>query len=230
MRLDVLIAIVAAVALLIWLYRRDRRRMDADRAMLLDDAKGLLDDAELTQAPMEYPKLRGRYRGYEAIIDAVVDNLSVRKVPSLWLRVTIRCDVAFAGSCDILARAHNVEFYSPSIGFDHNLRLPAGWPDHLTVKSDDPDRMPPEALLTPHVKAFEDPQMKELLVTPRGVRLVRQGAQAARAEYMVLRQSLFGPVVISRELLVSLLDRAVALADEVSKPATAIGQKIEAMP
>jgi hypothetical protein len=72
--------------------------------------------------------------------------------------------------------------------------------------------------------------MKELLVTPRGVRLVRQGAQAARAEYMVLRQSLFGPVTISRELLVSLLDRAVALAVDVSQPATAIGQKIEAMP
>lgn len=213
MRIDVLIAIVAAVAFLIWMYRRDRRRLDSDRAMLLNDAKGLLEDAALTQEPMEYPKLRGRYRGFEATIDAVVDNLSVRKVPSLWLRVTLRAESPFTGSCDILARAHNVEFYSPSIGFDHSLRLPAGWPDHLTVKSDDPQHMPPEALLAPHVKAFEDPRMKELLVTPRGVRLVRQAAQAARAEYMVLRQSLFGPVVAPRELLVALLDRAVALAE-----------------
>ena len=230
MRFDVLIAIVAAVAFLIWVYRRDRRRMDADRAVLLSEATGLLEGAELSQEPMQYPKLRGRYRGHEAIIDAVIDNLSVRKVPSLWLRVTIRVESRYAGSCDILARSHNVEFYSPSLGFDHNLRLPAGWPEHLTVKSDDPDRIPPDSVLTPHVKIFEDPQMKELLVTPRGVRLVRQGAQAARAEYMVLRQSLFGPVTISRALLISLLDRAVALAEDVAAPATAAGRKIEAMP
>lgn len=219
MRLDVLIAILAAVAFLIWQYRRDRRRLESERAVLLNDVTELLDGAELTQEPMQYPKLRGRYRGHEATIDAVVDNLAVRKVPSLWLRVTIRCDVAFAGSCDILARAHNVEFYSPSIGFDHNLRLPGGWPDHLTVKSDDPDRMPPEAFLTPHVSAFADPKVKELLVTPRGVRLVYQAAQAARAEYMVLRQSLFGPVTVPRALLISLLDRAVALAEALQRGA-----------
>ena len=90
--------------------------------------------------------------------------------------------------------------------------------------------MPPEAVLGRHVKVFEDPQMKELLVTPRGVRLVRQGAQAARAEYMVLRQSLFGPVTIPRQLLLSMLDRAVALAEDVAQPPVTAGEKIEALP
>ena len=228
MRFDVFLAILAAVAFMIWVFRRDRRRFESDRTMLLNDAQDLLEDGELTREAMAYPKLRGRYRGYQAVIDAVVDNLSVRKVPSLWLRVTILAEVPFSGSCDILARAHNVEFYSPSIGFDHSLRLPGGWPDHLTIKSDDPDHMPPDKLLAPHVKVFADPRMKELLVTPRGVRLVRQGAQAERAEYMVLRQSLFGPVTIPRDLLVELLDRAIALAKDVTAPTATAMKEIEA--
>src|SRR5262249_40511110 len=160
----------------------DRRRMEAERAVLFDDAKDLLQAVELTRDPMGYPKLKGRYRGYDAVLEAIADDLSVRKVPSLWLRATIRADVPFSGSCDLPARSHNMEFYPPANDFDHAVRLPAGWPDHLTVKSDDPTHMPPQSLLTPHVRCFDDPRMKEVLVTPWGVRLVRQGAQAARAE------------------------------------------------
>ena len=45
--------------------------------------------------------------------------------------------------------------------------------------------------------------------------MVRQAAQGSRAEYMVLRQALFGPVVLPREQLVTLLDAAVALAEDL---------------
>jgi hypothetical protein len=143
----------------------------------------------------------------------VVDTIAVRKLPSLWLRVTVRVAIPFAGVCDVMARAHNVEFYSPFGDLDHGIVLPAGWPDHLTVKTDDPDAMPPAALLAPHIRVFEDERMKVLLVTSRGVRLVRQVAQGSRAEYMVLRQAAFGPVVVPRALLHTMLDAAVALAE-----------------
>jgi hypothetical protein len=215
MPLEILIPVLAAIGILVWIYRRDRRRFEAERAMLFDDARGLLADSELTRKPMEYPRLRGRYKGHEAIIDALVDHMSVRKVPPLWLRVTIRADIPFAGSCDMLARAHNVEFYSPSNDFDYVLPRPADWPGHLTIKSDDPGRIPPPDLLGRHVGIFADERMKELLITPRGVRLVRQAAQASRAEYMVLRQALFGPLVLPRDYLVSLLDQAVALVEDL---------------
>lgn len=219
MRLDILLPILLAFGALAWIYRRDRRRFEAERAMLLDDAAGLLEAAVASREAMGYPRLRGRYKGYEASIDAVLDNLSVRKIPSLWLRVTVRADLPFAGSCDMLARAHNVEFYSPSIDFDHVLPLPAGWPEQLTIKSDDPEHMPLPEQLAKHVDVFRDPLVKELLVTPRGVRLVRQAAQASRAEYLVLRQAKFGPVVVPRDLLAGLLDRAVALAEDLRRPA-----------
>jgi hypothetical protein len=217
MRIDVLLACLAAIGVLVWIYRRDKSRFERERAQLFEDLRGLLGEAEISRAANEYPKLRGRYRGYEVTIDAIVDHIAVRKLPSLWLRVTLLAELPVAGACDIMARAHNVEFFSPHGDFNHVLKLPAGWPDHLTVKCEDPDANPPEEILSRHIGLFEDLRMKELLVTRRGVRLVRQAAQGSRAEYMVLRQALFGPVRIPRDQLAALLDAAIALAEDLRK-------------
>ncbi|GAB2178054.1 hypothetical protein [Dongia sp. agr-C8] len=219
MRIDILIACLAAIAVLVWIYRRDKRRLERERAQLFEDVRGLLGEAEISRAANEYPKLRGRYCGHEVAVDAIIDHIAVRKLPSLWLRVTVMADLPVPGACDVMARAHNVEFFSPHGDFDHVLKLPAGWPDHLTVKCEDPDAIPPEEILTRHISVFDDLRMKELLVTQRGVRLVRQAAQGARAEYMVLRQALFGPVRIPREQLAAMLDAAIALVEDLKQPA-----------
>jgi len=223
-RVEIVALVALAVAVMAWVYRRDKRRVDAERKVLFDEARGLLTDAEIERSPGDYPKLRGRYRGHVVTIDAVVDTIAVRKLPSVWLRVTVLAAIPFAGVCDVMARSHNVEFYSPFGDLDHGVALPAGWPDHLTVKTDDPGTMPTAALLGPHVGVFDDPRMKELLVTPKGVRLVRQAAQGSRAEYMVLRQAAFGPVVVPRALLQGMLDAAVTLAEALgSAPKAANG-------
>jgi len=48
---------------------------------------------------------------------------------------------------------------------------------------------------------------------------VRQAAQGSRAEYMVLRQVLFGPVKIPRDQLAAMLDAAIALAADLKASA-----------
>jgi hypothetical protein len=217
LRIEVLIACLLAIGVLIWIYRRDKNRLERERAQLFEDVRGLLSAAEISRTAGEYPKLRGRYRGYAVAIDVVVDHIAVRKLPSLWLRATVLTEIPYGGTCDVMARAHNVEFFSPAGDLQHVLRLPTGWPDHLTVKSDDPAAIPPEGILSRHIGLFDEPRMKELLVTPRGVRVVRQGAQASRAEYMVLRQALFGAVRIPREQLAAMLDAAIALAEDLKK-------------
>ena len=227
MRIDILIACLLAIGVLVWIFRRDKNRLERERKQLFEDVRGLLSDAELSRAAGEYPKLRGRYRGYEVTIDAVVDHIAVRKLPSLWLRATVLTEIPYAGACDVMARAHNVEFFSPAGDFQHVLKLPAGWPDHLTVKSDDPTVTPPEAILTRHIGIFDEPRMKELLVTPRGIRVVRQTAQASRAEYMVLRQSLFGAVRVPRDQLAAMLDAATALAEDLKKSTASESAKPE---
>jgi len=219
-QMTVLVLCLLAIGVLAWIYRRDKNRFEGERAVLFEDVRGLLTEAEISRAAGEYPKLRGRYRGHEVAIDAVVDHIAVRKLPSLWLRATVFGELPYRGSCDVMARAHGVEFYSPAGDLDHVLKLPAGWPDHLTVKSDDPDAMPPEAVLGRHIRVFADERIKELLVTPRGVRIVRQAAQGARAEYMVLRQALFGPVQVPRDQLAGMLDAAIALIEDLRPPAS----------
>ncbi len=127
MRIDVLSAILLAIGVLVWIYRRDKNRLERERAQLFEDVRGLLTDAEISRAAGEYPKLRGHYRGYEIAVDAVIDHIAVRKLPSLWLRATVLTEIPYGGACDVMARAHNVEFFSPAGDFENVLKLPAGW-------------------------------------------------------------------------------------------------------
>jgi hypothetical protein len=68
------------------------------------------------------------------------------------------------------------------------------------------------------IAAFDDPRMKELVITPLGVRLVYQAAQGERADYLVLRQARFTQAKVEAGLVQSLLDRAIAVAAAVDAP------------
>src|SRR5690242_664356 len=103
MRLDIVAVAVLALVALAWIYRRDKRRADRERQVLFDDARGLLRDAEIERTPRDYPKLRGRYRDHDVSIDAVIDTIAVRKLPSVWLRVTVLAEIPFTGVCDVMA-------------------------------------------------------------------------------------------------------------------------------
>ena len=59
---------------------------------------------------------------------------------------------------------------------------------------------------------FDDTRAKELVLSPRGVRLVYQAAQGDRAQYLVLRQAHFQDNKADPALVRSLLDRAIAIA------------------
>jgi hypothetical protein len=67
---------------------------------------------------------------------------------------------------------------------------------------------------------FEDPRVKELLVTPRGVRIVYQIDQAERAQYLVLRQAQFADQPLGALLAERLLDRAIAIHRDLAGATT----------
>jgi hypothetical protein len=60
--------------------------------------------------------------------------------------------------------------------------------------------------------------MKELLITPRGTRFVRQIWQAERAHYLVLRQAKFEGRSVESSLLASLLDAAIEVSRSLAAP------------
>src|SRR5262249_51733657 len=149
-----------------------------------------------------------------------VDHMAVRKLPSLWLQVTLIGPLPVPGVVDFLARPQNTEFYSPSASLPFSLRIPPEWPQHALLRGDVEDQDMPATLLGAHIHIFDDPKTKELLVTPRGVRIVYQASQGERAYYLVLRQPEFGeprlPAALARQLLeqaIAVYNSAAAISD-----------------
>jgi hypothetical protein len=211
MRYDLLALTLVFLAVLWFMHRRHRAAVKAQRASVFEACLPLFESYRVTQDDIDFPVLTGRYRGYPVRLQPIVDHVAVRKLPSLWLLVTVQGDIPYEGVFDFLVRPMNTEFYSPSASLGAEIEIPPGWPQHAAMRSDAPERMPPLDLLRPHIALFDDPKMKEFLVTPRGVRLVYQANEAARAYYLVLRQAQFEDIVIPAGLVRRLLESAIAV-------------------
>jgi hypothetical protein len=216
MRYEILALAVVLVAILVHFYRRDRRRMRDSRAAMYQDCAYLFDDVSAVQDDVNFPVLTGRYRGYRIKLEPVADYMGFRKIPSLWLLVTVYCDNPYEGAFDFLVRPQNVEFWSPSWSMEITLPIPPEWPDFAIARTDGRGELPPLEKLQPHGAIFRDPKVKELLVTPKGVRVVYQADQAERAYYMVLRQLVFEHFRLTPELVTKLLDRAISIHEDLA--------------
>jgi len=213
------IALAAAFAVaLVILYRREHSACKVQRRRLFDGCFALFERAVLTQDDVAWPVLTGSYRDCEVRIEPVVDHVVFRQVPSLWLVVSVRQDLPIGGTFDLLARRRNVEFYSSASELPRCVQLPGDWPGHTTLKSDRKASELPLGALDPHVRAlFADPRAKELVVMPRGVRIVYQVQGADRSEYLVLRSAAFRGAHVSAALLESLLERAMAVCADLMR-------------
>jgi len=95
------------------------------------------------------------------------------------------------------------------------VEIPDGWPVHAVVRSDCVERMPPLEVIDRHMDLLRDRRAKELLVTPRGVRTVYLIDEAARSDFLLLRQPRFERLRLERDLVERLLDQLVGLADDL---------------
>jgi hypothetical protein len=213
------LAALVAVALtgLVLIYRRENRQRRLLRAGLFAPAYHLFRSYRVEQAGHDYPSLRGRYREHEFHADLVIDTLTFRKIPVLWLRVSLLQALPGLATTDLLVRAQNNEFYAPANDLPYHLPIPSHWPPGLTVKTEDPARAPSQDLLDAHLDFFAAPEAKEMLLTPKGVRLVRMLSQGKRADYMVLRVADFPDAVIDAAALVDCMDRCIALAADAAR-------------
>lgn len=170
---------------------------------------------EETEA-LGYPRLVGLYRGTPVQVLPVVDTLALRRLPALWLLVTLQSALPVSARFDLMMRPTAPTTFS---NFDHlpfTLERPPGFPEFAVVRTDDARRVLPAAVVAPHLDVFENSRAKELLITPNGVRLVWLIAEADRARYGVLRDADFGEADLAPELLRMLLNRLVALRDSIT--------------
>lgn len=218
----VLVAAIAGITLLMIMHRRNRATVQRRRSALFEPAYDLFESYRVIQDDIRYPVLDGRYRGRTFHLDAIVDTLTFRRLPVLWLRVSLLDALPGTATLDILVRSQNTEFYSPGNDLPHVLPPRSGWPADAVVRTDDPQRIPDLAVIGRHMPMFDRPQTKELLVTAKGVRIVHMLDQARRAEYLVLRQAEFDQGTVDKETLRDLMDRTIALhQDLASRPGAA---------
>lgn len=208
---------IAAFGILAYLHVSHRLRIKSSRAAVYTDCLPLFTQYRVVQDDVDYPVLSGQYQGYRIELKLIADHVGYRKVPSLWLQASVFTDLPLQGVIDFLVRPQNVEFFSPSDTLDIELPLPAHWPQFATLRTDLTKGLPPVHLLDPPVALFVEPAMKELLLTPRGTRLVRQVDQAQRREYLILRAASFANDQIEPGMITQLLDTQISLIDSLIK-------------
>lgn len=203
------------IAILWWMYREHHRKTRHGRSRLLDQCLDLLHSPRLTRSEAGYAQLEGRYCGYRVRMSLEEDHLTLRKIPSLWLHLLVEGKgTTTAGTLDMLMRPQNTEFYSPSWDWDGNVTPLPGWPGHALYRTQ--DEPPDLQVIDPHVRQlFSDDKAKELLLTPRAVRLTYQAKQAERGEYLLLRSANFDHSPLHSDTVRQLLERAVGIRQDL---------------
>lgn len=194
-----------------------RRRIKNQRAGMFAHCKTLFSEAKVTQDDVNFPVLEGHYQGFPIKLEPIADHVGFRKLPSLWLLITVKAPQPYKGVFDFLVRPQNIEFFSPSEHLEHQLEVPGNWPQYATLKTDNPANMPPVERLDKHMDLFDDNKTKELLITAKGIRIVYQANQANQNTYRTLRSLSFEDLTIKRERLQELLDKAIAIHQDLSE-------------
>ncbi|GFO83094.1 MAG: hypothetical protein A49_27210 [Methyloceanibacter sp.] len=219
----VLAAITAIVgfAYLAYRYREEQRAVRARRAAFFNDCWTVLDDPKLALDVFGYPSIAGTYEGEPIRADVVVDCMGLRKLPCLWVRVTLEAPVATGAVLDIMMRPSGAEFFSPFNDLHERLDTPGNWPERAIVHTDDPKLLPDPDVFTPHVAILEEKPAKELIVSPKGARIVWQADEAQRSDYLLLRQARFDVVRFDaaefRKIVIQLVGIRRALAENATQ-------------
>lgn len=211
-------AVAIGVAAILWRKWRADAALARRRSRFFDDCLDLFEAPTVRQAGHAFPRLVGTVRGREVQVTPVIDTLTVRKLPSLWLLVTLVAPTPLRATLDLMIRPAGTESFSNFHRLDSSIGRPSDlWPERGVIRSDDPDGLPPPAVLEPHMAVFADPRAKELLVTPKGVRIVVLVDEGRRADYLVYRQAVFEVERLDRRRLADLIDRLFRIHEDLDR-------------
>lgn len=188
------------------------------RLSYFDACAGLFTDLRRGQTDHGFPRLNGRHAGQLFDLQVVPDTLTFRKLPSLWLMVTVPSPQPLSATTDFMMRPTGSEVFSRFGALPMQLVTPPGFPDDLAVRTDDPAEVPLGALLQSCRDAFFSPRVKEVLLSPRGLRIVWLAEEADRSRYLIFRDAELGMVPLAPEVLRPLLSQCLAISAALSAP------------
>ena len=209
---------LAVVAHIAWLARASRNRAKAALAADLTNVRSVVPDADdISDGTAGVVTWAGSWSGQRVQVRTIVDTLATRKLPTRWLSVSITEPVAVPGVFDMMMRPNSATTFS---NFDHlayTLPKAPGFPPEAVLKTDRKGVAFPQDLIASRLDIFAEGRAKELLITPKGVRIVWLLAEAERARYGVFRQAAFGDARIDPALIERLLEAASTLRQAINR-------------
>lgn len=209
---------LALVLHLAWLARGNRNKGLA--ALAADEASVhavVTDAANVSDGTAGVVTFAGSWNGRRVQVRTIVDTLVIRKLPTRWLAVSVTEQVAVPGTFDMMMRPGSPTTFSNFDHLDHTLAKTEEFPAEAVVRTDRKGVRFPQDIIAAHLDIFSEGGAKELLITPKGVRIVWLLAEAERARYGVFRQAEFGDVRLDPVLIERLLASASAICDAVNR-------------
>lgn len=216
--LAILAAALAVLVLwLAWTTLNAARARRSARAAYFSDVSRLFDHVTKRIEPSGLPRMTARLGPHAFDLQAVQDSLTFRKLPALWVMLTLPEPLPVKATLDIMARPSGNEPFSHFAGLPQALPRPASLAEGCALRSDNAALLPAEELLAPHLAVFADPLVKELVLSPKGLRLVILGEEADRGRFLIFREAELGMTPLPAHRLTPLIDTLLALRQTLTE-------------
>lgn len=170
--------------------RADARARRQSRAGWLDAIQ--LHDRRAALAATGFARASGHRAGLWLDLQAVPDTLTFRKLPALWLLVTMPEALPLRQRINLMIRPTGVEPFSNFDQLPCQTALPLGFPHDAALRSETELTPTEAALLNRHLALFDDPRVKELVLSPQGLRITWLAEEADRGRYLLFRDAEVG--------------------------------------
>jgi hypothetical protein len=95
------------------------------------------------------------------------------------------------------------------------LPTPPDLPAHVVIRTDNAPTILASELISAHADLFNDPQVKELVLSPKGIRIVILAEEADRGRFLIFREAEMGRTPLSPARLEPILGRLATLRNDV---------------
>jgi hypothetical protein len=201
-------------AMMMHLRRQSKSRADV-RAGYLDQVAPLFTDIRRAISPTGFPRLSGHHGADLFDLQVVPDTLTYRKLPALWLLVTLPTPLPLRGTLDVVLRPSGTETFSNFRSLPIQVAAPPGFPPDCAIRTDDLDAMPDADKLGRHIARLDQDRLKEVVISPKGCRLVWLVQEADRARYLLFRDAELGSTPLDPATLLPLLTGLRGLRDDL---------------
>jgi len=159
--------------------------------------------------------MTGRRNGLAFDVQAVPDTLIFRKLPALWVMVSLPEPMPVGATLDVMARPSGLELFSRFASLPQSLPRPVFLPESVAVRSDNAALVPPERLIVRLGAVFANSNIKEFVLSPKGLRIVFLAEEADRGRYLIFRDAEMGMTPLSPSHVAPLLDTLGALRQDI---------------